>query len=115
MEGGKEGRKEGGSIILHPEYCSRTQPLSLLSSLLPSLLPSVDSDVRIQLMTPFKVHVCARAASASAALAKLEGRSFLMERKLDGERYVLHKKGDQLRFFSRNLKVCARWWSCQGL
>lgn len=59
-------------------------------------------------MTPFKVHVCARANSASAALSKMEGQPFLMERKLDGERYVLHKRGNQLRFFSRNLKVCRR-------
>ena len=56
-------------------------------------------------MTPFNVHVCAKAVSASAALTKMEGMPFLMERKVDGERYVLHKKGDQLRFVSRTLKV----------
>jgi len=56
-------------------------------------------------MTPFNVHVCAKAVSASAALIKMEGEPFLMERKVDGERYVLHKKGGQLRFVSRTLKV----------
>jgi hypothetical protein len=56
-------------------------------------------------MTPFNVHVCAKATSASAALTKMNGVPFLMERKVDGERYVLHKKGNDLRFWSRQLKV----------
>ncbi|GAB5033027.1 dna ligase 4 [Nannochloropsis oceanica] len=83
---------------------SRLETVHDLRTLCAEAALNVDSDVRVQLMTPFKVHVCARANSASAALSKMEGQPFLMERKLDGERYVLHKRGNQLRFFSRNLK-----------
>jgi hypothetical protein len=87
-------------VLISPLLFS--SPPSFHSSSFPT---SVSTSYRLELMTPFQVQCAARASSVEDALRRMEGAAFVMEQKVDGERYVLHKRGMELRLVSRNFNV----------
>jgi len=60
---------------------------------------------RLELLQPFQVQLSARVSSLQNALARMKGASFVMDRKIDGERYVVHKDSNTtLKLFSRTCR-----------
>ena len=59
---------------------------------------------RLELLQPFQVQLSARVSSLKNALTRMKGASFVMDRKVDGERYVLHKQDSTIKLFSRTCR-----------
>lgn len=55
---------------------------------------------RLELLQPFQVHLSARVSSLDNVLTRMK-TSFVMDRKIDGDRYVVHKQGPIIKLFSR--------------
>lgn len=59
---------------------------------------------RLELFEPFQVHLSNRVVSLEKALEQMKGRPFFMERKIDGERYVVHKQQSEIKLYSRSCR-----------
>ncbi|KAG5455422.1 MAG: DNA ligase N terminus-domain-containing protein, partial [Olpidium bornovanus] len=61
----------------------------------------VSSKVRLELFHPFRPMLCKRLENVKTVLRDMNHHPFWIERKLDGERAQLHKKGNEYRYWSR--------------
>ena len=60
---------------------------------------------RLHLQKPFQVHLAAHSlTSLKKSWLQMKGRPFFMDRKVDGERYVVHKKNNSIKLFSRTCR-----------
>jgi DNA ligase 4 len=59
---------------------------------------------RLELLEPFQVHLSKRVDSLEKALVQMKKRPFYVERKVDGERYVVHKQQSNIKLYSRNCR-----------
>lgn len=65
-----------------------------------------DEDKQITLFRNFAPMLCKRPmAKLEDSIRGMEGRTFIIEDKLDGERMQLHKRGDKYFFCSRYLSI----------
>lgn len=63
-----------------------------------------DDDKRVHLFRAFAPMLCRRPTKLEESVKEMQGKTFFIEEKLDGERMQLHKRGDEFFYCSRKGK-----------
>jgi len=68
-------------------------------------------DKRAYLFRAFTPMLCRRPTKLEDSVKEMQGKTFFIEEKLDGERMQLHKRGDEFFYCSRYVRIprCFTW------
>jgi len=68
-------------------------------------LAEYPKDKRVYLFRAFTPMLCRRPTKLEDSVKEMQGKTFFIEEKLDGERMQLHKRGDEFFYCSRYVRI----------